>query len=262
MKTDAAFGKVLLITGGNNGIGFFTVSQWLEDGGKAAVLDLADDNLGPLKDRYPDSLISVICDVSDDKAVKDAVRKTLGAFGQIDFAVHNACICPFKSLEELKLDDYRRVMDVNFFGAVILTKAVLPYMLERNSGSVCYTSSGVGVSGFINISSYASSKGAIEAFAKCMRLEYKDTGISFHILHPPLTDTKSSAPLPVPREFKASAEKVGRGFAARLSKKKFIIAPSGSDAFSVRMTYQFPLAMGGLLTKLTKNAGDKGADKT
>jgi hypothetical protein len=90
-----------------------------------------------------------------------------------------------------------------------------------------------------------------------MRLEYRDTGVSFHILHPPLTDTKSSEPLPVPREFKAGAEKVGRGFARRLGMRKFVIAPSAGDALQVRMSYLMPLQMGRLLTRMTQGAKGK-----
>lgn len=243
--------KVLLITGGNNGIGYYMVKQWLENGNRAAVLDLATDNLDKLKEIFPDALLPIVCDVTNADAVQEAVRQTADTFKAIDIAVHNACICPFKSLDELALEDYRRVMEVNFLGAVTLAKAVLPIMLKQKSGKVCLTSSGVGVTGFIGISSYSASKGAIEAFARCMRLEYKGTGVSFHILHPPLTDTKSSEPLPVPREFKANAEKVGRGFVKRLGSKKFIITPSAGDAISVRGSYLFPLQMGNLLAKMT-----------
>lgn len=243
--------RVMLLTGGNNGIGYFMVKQWLEDGNRAAVLDLAVDNLDALKAQFADSLLPVVCDVTDADGVQEAVRKTIRAFGSVDIAVHNACVCPFKNLDGLSLDDYRRTMEVNFLGAVIFAKAVLPRMLSQKSGKVCLTSSGVGVTGFTGISAYASSKWAIESFARCMRLEYRDSGVSFHILHPPLTDTKSSSPLPVPREFKASAEKVGRGFARRMKSRKFVIAPSFGDALSIRMSYLFPLAMGGMLAKMT-----------
>ena len=83
-------------------------------------------------------------------------------------------------------------------------------MKSQRRGKICFTSSGVGITGFIDISSYASSKGAIEAFAKCMNIEYEDSGVTFHIMHPPLTDTESSSPLPIPKEFKSSPEKVGK----------------------------------------------------
>jgi len=73
--------------------------------------------------------------------------------------------------------------------------------------------------GFIHISPYASGKGAIEVPAKCLNTEYKNANISFHILHPPLTRTLSSAPLPIPGEFMADPIKAGNGPAKRLDKK-------------------------------------------
>jgi NAD(P)-dependent dehydrogenase (short-subunit alcohol dehydrogenase family) len=246
--------RILLLTGGNNGIGYFMVKQWLENGGRAAALDLETDNLDKLKEQYPNALLPVVCDVTDADGVRAAAEATAEAFGSIDAAVHNACVCPFKSLEELTQDDYRRAMEVNFLGAVNLSKAVLPHMLKQQSGRILLTSSGVGVTGFPSISAYAASKGAIEAFAKCMRLECKDSGVSFHILHPPLTDTKSAGPLPVPKEFKASAEAVGRGFIKRIWSKRFVIAPSAGAAFSIRMSYLFPLKTGAMLAMMTGRA--------
>ena len=201
----------MFLTGGNNGIGYFMVKQWLENGNRAAVLDLDCSNLEPLKAQYTDSLLTFVCDVTDNDGVAAAVHQTEATFGGIDIAVHNSCLCLFKSLDGHALQDYRRVMEVNFIGAGILAKAVLPGMLSRKSGKICFTSSGVGVTGFINISAYAASKGAIEAFAKCMKLEYQGSGVSFHILHPPLTDTKSSAGLPVPKEIQGFGGEGGQG---------------------------------------------------
>lgn len=96
-------------------------------------------------------------------------------------------------------------------------------MQNERQGKICFTSSGVGVTGYINISPYACSKGAIESLAKCLNNEYEGSGITFHIMHPPLTNTKSSSPLLVPKEFKASPEKVGKGFIKHIDSKKFII---------------------------------------
>lgn len=258
-KKNAEDEQVMLITGGNNGIGYHMVRQWLEEGRRVAVLDIETNNLDALKARFVDALLLIVCDVTDEGSMDEAVRRALEAFGGIGVAVHNACVCPFKNLAGHSLDDYRKVMDVNFLGAVALTKAVLPGMLKRNAGKICLTSSGVGVTGFVNISSYASSKGAIEAFAKCMRLEYAGTGVSFHILHPPLTDTKSVEPLPVPKEFKASAQKVGQGLIKRMGSKRFIIAPSFGDAVSIRASYLLPLKMGSLLAKMTARGAKQAA---
>jgi NAD(P)-dependent dehydrogenase (short-subunit alcohol dehydrogenase family) len=73
-------------------------------------------------------------------------------------------------------------MDVNFYGAINLTESVIPVMKAQKQGKIYFTSSGVGVTGYMNISSYASSKGALESLAKCLNIEYAETAITFHIL--------------------------------------------------------------------------------
>lgn len=246
--------KTLLITGGNEGIGYYMARQWLENGNCAAILDLNCSNIDKLKESYPQSLLTFTGDVRDIESMKAAVDQTAIRFGSIDYAVHNACLCLFKNFSEHGIPDFDRVMDVNFHGAVHLIKAVLPVMENQKQGKIFLTSSGVGITGYVNIGSYACSKGAIESLAKCLSIEYADSGITFHILHPPLTDTKSSSPLPVPREFKASPEKVGRGFIKRMDGKGFIITPSFGDAISVKLSYLFPLFMGRMLVKMTKKA--------
>lgn len=242
------------LTGGNRGIGYYMVKQWLADGNSAAVLDLDCANLLPLRERYPGKLLCFTADVTDAQAVADAVAQTQSTLGPINVAVHNACLCLFLPLEALTPKDYRRVMEVNLLGAVHLAQAVLPGMKAHRSGRLCLTSSGVGVTGFSGISAYAASKGAIESLAKCLRLECRPFGVTVHLLHPPLTDTESSSPLPVPREFKAKAERVGAGLARRILQRRFVITPSLGDAFSVRMSYLLPLQMGALLDKMTARA--------
>jgi len=248
--------NTLLITGGNEGIGYFMAKQWLENGNCVSVLDLNCDNIDKLKETYPKTLLSFKCDVRDKESVKVAVNQTNTQFGSIYYAVHNACLCLFKSFEEHIIEDYDRVMDVNFHGAINLTKAVLPIMKMQRQGKLCFISSGVGITGYMNISSYACSKGSIEALAKCLRIEYADSGITFHIMHPPLTNTKSSSPLPIPKEFKALPEKVGKGFIKHIDSKKFIITPSFGDAVSVKFSYLFPLSMGRMLVRMTKKASN------
>ncbi|MFZ5986876.1 MAG: SDR family NAD(P)-dependent oxidoreductase [Bacillota bacterium] len=245
--------KVMLITGANKGIGYFITKSWLEKGNKAVVLDVNCDEINKLKKLY-DKLYTYICDVTDEKLVKVCVDESINIYGRIDIAIHNACTCIFKGIEEHSLDEYIQTYNVNLIGAVNLTKAVLPHMRKSKNGRICYVSSGVGVTGYTKISGYSASKGAIEAFAKCMILENLDSGISFHILHPPLTDTESSSPLPVPKEFKADAAKVGRGFVKNILKKRFIITPSLFDSITVKISYWFPQFTGKMLVKMTQKA--------
>ena len=85
-----------------------------------------------------------------------------------------------------------------------------------------------------------------------MGLEYQDSCISFHILHPPLTKTRSAEPLPIPEEFKVNAEVVGRGLAKRINSNKFIICHNCALQFQTRMMYMFPVTMGKLLNNGAK----------
>ncbi|MGI6004920.1 MAG: SDR family NAD(P)-dependent oxidoreductase [Christensenellales bacterium] len=243
--------KRIIITGGNEGIGYSMVERLLEDGCRVTVLDLQTHRLEALRQHHGDSLLPIVCDVRDEEAVTHAVQAGVEAFGGVDAAIHNACKCTFESMDKTEYAIYQDVFDVNYFGALRLVKAVISHMQKAGKGKVILTSSGVGVMGFRNISPYASSKGAIEAFAKCMDIEYRDRGITFHIFHPPLTRTHSSRDLPVPKEFMADPVKVGTGLARRINKKSFVICHSFGQKFQVMACYLFPLQMGRLMSRMT-----------
>lgn len=158
-----------------------------------------------------------------------------------------------KSGEEV----YRDVMEVNYYGALHLSRAVLPYMKSKGCGKIIFTSSGVGVMGFLNISPYASSKGAIESLAKCLNIECQSYGVSVHIFHPPLTRTKSAEPLPVPKEFMADPKKVGVGLAKHINRKSFIICHSFGQKVQTVLCYLFPIKMGKLMSRMTEGYAAK-----
>lgn len=242
--------KNIVITGAGTGIGYFVVKQLLRDGFNITAFDLNIDNLASLEKDY-NTLLSIKCDVRDAAQVADGVKASVERFGSVDCAVHNACICTFNAMEDTADDTYRDVLNVNYFGALYLTRAVVPYMKKQNNGKIIYTSSGVGVMGFVNISPYASSKGAIESLAKCLNIEYQKFGITFHLFHPPLTKTKSSEPLPVPKEFMAEPEKVGSGLAKNIHKKSFIICHSFAQKAQTIGCYLMPIMMGRLMSKMT-----------
>ncbi len=239
--------KTILITGANEGIGYHMVRQMLEDGKNIAVIDLGVDQLEPLKAQYPAQLLSAKGDVRNADFVATAAQEAFTRFGAIDYAIHNACHCPFDDFEALDDEAFRQAFAVNYYGAVHLCRAVLPIMAKQKHGHVCFTSSAVGITGFPGISAYASTKGALESLIKCLRLEYQESGVRFHLLHPPLTRTRSAGPLPVPETMKANAETVGRGLAKHLDKNKFLICHSKALLFQMRMMYLMPLKMGSFL---------------
>lgn len=247
----------ILIVGANQGIGYYMAKQLLEDGNRVSVLDIKIDSISKLKASYPDNLFVTYADATDEASLKQGILSAIECHGMIDIAIHNACLCTFGSEPDTGYDTYQKVMDVNYYGALRLAKIVLPHMRNVKRGKIIFTSSGVGITGFGNISPYASSKGAIEALAKCLLIENEAYGISFHIMHPPLTDTASAAGLPVPQEFKADAEKVGRGLGKKINSSKFVICHSWIQELQTKICYRHPLRMGKMMWKMTQRAKPK-----
>lgn len=240
----------IVITGANQGIGYYFTEQALKNGNKVAVLDLETDHLESLEQSYPNRLFYYKTDVCQEMQIRTAIADIIEKFQKVDIVIHNACLCTFGKEADTDLSTYEQVFDVNYYGALRLVKSIVPYMQTQKGGKVIFTSSGVGVTGFIGISPYASTKGALEALAKCLNLEYASDGISFHIIHPPLTRTKSAEPLPVPKEFMADPKKVGHGIANHISSRHFILCHNFSQKVQTLICYLFPIKMGRLMSKM------------
>lgn len=244
----------VLIVGANRGIGYYLTERLLASGNTVTVLDVEIHEIERLKERYPKQVLSIVADARDIPTIETGAAQAIETFGEIDIAIHNACLCTFESEPDTGFEVYQEVMDVNYFGALRLIKTVLPRMRKAKKGRVILTSSGVGVTGFSNISPYAASKGAIESLAKCLQIENEGYGISFHLFHPPLTDTKSASGIPVPRELKAEAKKVGYGLADHIWSKKFMICHSASQTVQMKLSYRHPLFIGRMMSNAAKRA--------
>ena len=159
----------ILIVGADQGIGYYLAERLLESGNSVTVLDLQTNTVEKLKEKYPETLLPVIADAGNPSSIENGVHRALEHSGNIDIAIHNACLCTFESEQDTGYEIYQKVMDVNYFGALRLAKTVLPYMRKAKRGRIIFTSSGVGVTGFSNISPYAASKAAIESLAKFLK---------------------------------------------------------------------------------------------
>ena len=237
----------ILITGANQGIGYHLTVALLRQGHQVAVLDWETHHLAAL----PTQLAYYPVDVRQGEALQAAVAAAQAWQGTPEVVIHNACCCPFGGVEALDLGQVQAAFATNYCGALQLVRCVGPALRAQGRGRVIFTSSGVGITGFPGLSAYASTKGALEALAKCLNLEYAGDGVTFHLIHPPLTRTQSSAPLPVPPEMMADPETVGRGLARRLFSPRFLLCHSLLQKVQTLLCYAFPLPMGSLLAKLT-----------
>lgn len=249
--------KIIIVTGANNGIGFYMAKTLLEDGYQVAALDIADENLSPLQSMSSERLLVYNCDVTDSTTVKETISSIAEKWGQIDVLVNNACIAIFKPFEQKTIEETRREFEVNYFGYINMITAVLPYMKAKGKGIIHNVSSGVGITGFPSIHGYASTKGAIESLTRTLALEFEPYGIHINLMHPPLTNTKSAAPLGIPVQAMDNPIRVGRNLAKRILSTKAIIAPDVRTSVYLFIAYRYPLGLGRLFAKLTESSKNK-----
>ena len=131
----------------------------------------------------------VACDVTNDQAVDAAVREVLAKAGRIDLLVNNAGVGLVGAAEESSLEQAKSIFDVNLFGAIRMTKAVLPAMRQQRSGRIVNISSVLGLIPSPFSALYASSKHAIEGYSESLDHEVRASGIRVVLVEPAYTST-------------------------------------------------------------------------
>ncbi len=181
-------GKCAVITGASIGIGRATAIQMARRGAKLALVDLDLPRLEELKEeleRLPAEVMIFGCDVSDEAAVRDAVRQTLARFGRIDILVNNAGIWRrFMPFAETTSDMWKRYIDVNILGTMYFTHAVLGQMIENGWGRIINVGSVAGVYGNANMADYSMTKGAVIAFTRALAKEVTGKGVLVNCVSP------------------------------------------------------------------------------
>lgn len=178
----------VLITGASSGFGEALVEAFAAAGWNVTA---TMRNLTKLPDHFP-SLPNVqvaLLDVTDDASIGEAVAASRERFGEIDVLVNAAGYTQVGTLEELSMEEIRRVFEANFFGLLAVTKAVLPQMRERGSGHVINFSSLAGIVGLPVVSSYTASKWAVEGMSEALARDVAHLGISVTIVEPGLFAT-------------------------------------------------------------------------
>ncbi len=183
---------VAMITGANSGIGRGAAVDLAGRGwtvyGSMRSLDKGA-KLKEMADAAGVEVVPVVCDVTDTDSVNRAVAEVTEASGGIDVMVNNAGIGGNGVLEETALDLYHDVMDVNVYGIVRCSQAVLPQMRERGSGCIINVSSVAGVIAAIAQSPYVVSKWAVEGLTEGLAQEVAGMGIRVAMIEPGIVRT-------------------------------------------------------------------------
>jgi dehydrogenase/reductase SDR family member 7B len=179
-------GKVAWITGASSGIGEALVHEFSLRG--ATVIASSNDAAGLEKvrteDSVPESIYCVPFDLSDITGVDKIVAEQINIHGKIDFLLNIGGVSQRARIDETPLWLDRKIFEINYFGTITLTKAVLPYMIKQQSGHVLATSSISGRFGFPLRSAYSASKQALHGFFETLYLENKINNIRASVIIP------------------------------------------------------------------------------
>ncbi|MGB3467509.1 MAG: SDR family oxidoreductase [Cyclobacteriaceae bacterium] len=184
-------GKVVIITGGNSGIGKALAIKYAKQGARIVLTGRNEERLkgveAELKAINADYL-ALKADAASDVDNQRVIDATISKFGKIDTLICNAGISMRALFEELDLEVFKKVMDINFWGTVYLCKAALPYILE-SKGSIIGISSINGHRGTPARSAYTASKFAMEGFFESLRTEVMKKGVHILVVSPGFTGT-------------------------------------------------------------------------
>ena len=228
--------KIWFITGTSKGFGRIWAEAALERGDKVVATARDPKSLDDLVKRYGASVLPLALDVTDENAVFAAVKQAHAHFGRLDVVVNNAGFGLFGTIEEVTPAQARAQMETNFFGALWVTKAALPYLREQRSGHVIQVSSIGGVQAFPTLGLYHASKWALEGFTQSLAAEVQDFGIKVTLVEPTGYETDWNGPSSV----QATRLPFYEGVRARLA-----------EIFgSIRRTRGNPLATGPAILKV------------
>ncbi len=184
-------GNVAIVTGGAMGIGRAIVQALLKEGAKVVIADRdSAQEAARALDNARDRVIGVPCDVSSQRETEAMANAALEAFGRIDVLVNNAGIyadLTMTPFEDLDIDEWRRVLEVNVIGQAMATRAVVPAMRRQGAGSIVNLSSGTPFKGVPFMLHYVASKGAVNAMTRALAKELGAADIRVNAVAPGFT---------------------------------------------------------------------------
>ena len=184
-------GRVAVVTGGAQGIGFAIARRLLASGARVSLWDMNAALLQSARAELGGETSSVAVDITDYPAVARAVAEVESAFGSLDILVHSAGVAGKNApLEEYELDEWRRVIEVDLNGAFHTNRAVLPGMKARNYGRIVNIASVAAKEGNPNAAAYAAAKAGVVGMTKAVGKECAKFDIAINAITPATAKTR------------------------------------------------------------------------
>jgi NAD(P)-dependent dehydrogenase (short-subunit alcohol dehydrogenase family) len=189
--------RCAIITGASQGLGFEIAKKYLEAGAGVTIcardeptLDKASIELKKLA-RPGQSMIALQADVSKPQDVQRLLEAAIREFGRLDILVNNAgVIGPVGAIESVDLGAWMQALEINLLGAVLLSRATLPFLKQAKRGKIIQLSGGGATAPLPNLSAYAASKAAVVRFVETLAEEVRSHGIDVNSVAPGLLDTR------------------------------------------------------------------------
>lgn len=252
--------KVVVVTGGTDGIGKALVEQLLQAGAKVATCGRDHDKLYRLQATFPSSpLHTMIADVSVENDCRRFIETTIKFFGGVDILINNAGISMRALLKDVSTEVLRKVMDINFFGSVYCTKYALDSIIERK-GTIVGVSSIAGYRGLPGRSAYSASKFALQGWLEAVRTELLHEDVHVMWVCPGFTasnirkaaltaEAQAQGESPLDEDKLMPADEAAAHILRAISKKKRTLVFTFNDKRTVLLNKLFP----SLTDKLTYN---------
>ncbi len=185
--------KVVIITGASAGIGRATAKTFSAQGAHTVLVarrgNLLAEVQQDLQSQFDTQILTITADLSNDDDIERVVAETLDHFGRVDVLVNNAGITMGGYTEDHDPDAIRRMLDINMYGLIRLTQAVLPTMKSQHSGHIVNISSAAADISYEGEAPYAATKRGTNAFSDALRRELRGSGVHVSIVMPGWTQT-------------------------------------------------------------------------
>ncbi|MVM30943.1 SDR family NAD(P)-dependent oxidoreductase [Spirosoma sp. HMF4905] len=243
--------KTIVVTGAGSGIGRELTLQLLRKGANVAGVDINQNALSETQQLAgvgDERFKGYVLDITDQARVENFPTEVITHFGAVDGLINNAGIIqPFKPVNELTFDQINRVMQVNFYGTVYLTKAFLPHFLQRPEAHIVNVSSMGGFIPFPGQTLYGAAKAAVKIFTEGLHAELADTAVRVTVVHPGAiaTNITANSGLPGPKvdpnaassKMALSASKAADIIIRAMEKNKYRVTV-GKDATLLDILYR------------------------
>ena len=182
--------KLVIITGGSSGLGKALAKRLAGQGARLALIARDQAKLKSVREElsaeYPGTKIETFsCNVADFAAVEKTINEIVARMGPPDILINSAGVLKEGYFEKFPLEEFRELMDVNYFGALHCIKAALPWFKQKGMGRIVNVSSMGGRIGTFGYAAYCSSKFALTGLTEALRAELKPQNIKFHLVCPP-----------------------------------------------------------------------------